>query len=254
MNSLPGWMSTLAVAMAGAAAGALLCAWLTSRSARKRKTIPKRWPLSARVLANTEERKVWRWLTQSFSDHYIMIKIPVTRFTLPRSQEQGLHWYELLSGVYCTFTVCRSDGRVVGCVDVLGPQGLSRSNRQLKQSLLSQCGIAYWVLEPDGLPSTGDIRTEFLGNEAAEAKTTEREHDEAQVNAARTNLSAALERQRRSRAVTPPSTRARRTPNSPPESHRALDSSQDSSSGYSSGWQHDNSFLAPLDSRRSALN
>lgn len=254
MNSLPGWMWTLVGAMAGAAAGALLCAWHASRSARKRKTIPKRWPLSARVLANTEERKVWRWLTQSFSDHFIMIKIPVTRFTLPRSQEQGLHWYELLSGVYCTLTVCRSDGRVIGCVDVLGPQGLSRSNRQLKQSLLSQCGIAYWVIAPDGLPSTGDIRTEFLGDDAAETRTPEREHDEVQVNAARANLSAALERQRRSRGIAPRTTPAGLTPKSAPESHRALDSSLSSSSGFSSGWQYENSFVAPLDSRRSDLN
>lgn len=250
MNSLPGWMWTLAVALAGAAVGALLYAWLAGRSARQRKTIPKRWPLSARVLANTEERKVWRWLTQSFSDHYIMIKIPVTRFTLPRSQEQGLHWYQLLSGVYCTLTVCRSDGRVVGCVDVLGPRGLPRSNRHLKQSLLSQCGIAYWVLAPDGLPSTEEIRAEFLGDAAAETRTPEREREEAQVNAARSNLSAALERQRRSRGVAPPTTPAALTP----ESHRGLDSSLSSSSGFGSGWQYENSFVAPLDSRRSDLH
>lgn len=243
----------LLVALAGAAAGALLHAWQAGRLARQRKTIPKRWPLSARTLANTEERKVWRWLTQSFSDHYIMIKIPVTRFTLPRSQEQGLHWYQLLSGVYCTLTVCRSDGRVVGCVDVLGPRGLSRSNRHLKQSLLSQCGIAYWVLEPNGLPSTEEIRTEFLGDDAAEARTPERERDEAQVNTARANLSAALERQRRSRSVSPPTTPARLTPDGAPESHRALESSLSHSSGFGSGWQYENSFVAPLDSRRSDL-
>jgi hypothetical protein len=63
---------------------------------------PKRWPLSARVPANTEERKAWRWLTQSFPDHYVMIKFPVTRFTLPRKRENGMHWHELLSSVYWT--------------------------------------------------------------------------------------------------------------------------------------------------------
>jgi hypothetical protein len=96
------WILTVVAAMAGAAVGALLCKWMTGRSAQKRKRIPKRWPLSARVPANTEERKAWRWLTQSFPDHYVMIKFPVTRFTLPRKRENGMHWHELLSSVYCT--------------------------------------------------------------------------------------------------------------------------------------------------------
>lgn len=247
------WMLTLVTAVAGAAVGTLLCAWLTGRSARKRKMIPMRWPLSARVLANTEERKVWRWLTQSFSDHYVMIKLPVTRFTLPRTREQGLHWYELLSGVYCTLTVCRSDGRVIGCVDVLGPNGLPRSNRHLKQSLLSQCGIAYWVLGAEGLPTTEEIRTEFLGEAAMLATTPERERDEARVNAARVNLSAAIERQRRSRNTIPLNPTTEANPVRPPDSHPAADSSLGSASGFSAGWQYENSFIAPLDSRRTEL-
>lgn len=253
MNNLTVWMLTLVAAAAGAVVGALLWAWLTGRSARRRKMIPKRWPLNPRVLANTEERKVWRWLTQSFSDHYVMIKIPVTRFTLPRTKEQGLHWYKLLSGVYCTLTVCRSDGRVIGCVDVLGPSGLPRSNRHLKQSLLSQCGIAYWVLAPDGLPTTEEIRTEFLGEAAAEAGAPERERDEARVNAARLNLSAAIERQRRSRISVPLTPTTGANAGLTLESQAAADSRLGNASGFSSGWQYENSFIAPLDSRRGEL-
>lgn len=245
-------MLTLA-AVAGAAVGALLCAWLAGRSARKRRMIPKRWPLNSRVLVNTEERKVWRWLTQSFSDHHVMIKIPVTRFTLPRSREQGLHWYKLLSSVYCTLTVCRSDGRVIGCVDVLGPHGLPRSNQHLKQSLLSQCGIAYWVLTPEGLPSTEEIRTEFLGEAAALASAPERERDEAMIAAAHMNLSAAIDRQRRSRNLAPRAP-TRPNPGHAPENHPPADSGMGGQSGFSSSWQYsswqyENSFLAPLDSR-----
>ena len=89
-------------------------------------------------MASSAECVVWHWLNRVFFDHHIMIKIPVTRFTLPSGKENGAHWYQLLSGVYCTFTVCASDGHVVGCVDVLGPNGISRSNRQLKVTLLSQ--------------------------------------------------------------------------------------------------------------------
>lgn len=197
MNDFVVWMLALAVAVVAAAAGALLYVGWMGKSARKRREIPQQWPLSARALANSEERKVWRWLAQSFSDHHVMIKVPVTSFTLPSAKEQSLHWYELLRGVYCTLTVCRSDGRVIGCVDVLGERGLPRSHRHLKESLLSQCGIAYCVLAPEGLPSTHKIRTEFLGNAAAPATAPEHEDYDAEVHA---NTGTTPEFQQRSNA------------------------------------------------------
>lgn len=45
--------------------------------------IPAHWPLHARVLVNAEELRVWRWLAETFDDHHVMIKMPVTRFTRP---------------------------------------------------------------------------------------------------------------------------------------------------------------------------
>jgi len=257
MNQINGWVLIAVTTLVGMAAGALLCLYLTRRDARKNRTIPKRWPLNPRVLANTQERKVWRWLSQTFLDHHIMIKIPVIRFTLPRSKEQGLRWYKLLSGVYCTFTVCRSDGRVVGCVDMLGPHGLPRSNRHLKQTLLLQCGISYWVLEPDSLPTAEEIRTEFLGEAAASVRPPERERarDGTMINTARQNLSATINRQRRSRnsALSPLLPSSGPVPMGGPENQRSADSSFASSSGFGSGWQQQNSFLTPLDSRRADL-
>ncbi len=255
MNQINAWWLIAATTLVAAAVGALLCLYMTRRAAHKRRMIPKQWPLNPRVLANTRERKVWRWLSQTFIDHYVMVKLPVIRFTMPRSKEQGLHWYKLLSGVYCTFTVCRSDGRVVGCVDVLGPNGLSRSNRHLKQTLLMQCGISYWVLEPDALPTAEEIRTEFLGEAAAFARPPEPDRDGAIIAAARQNLSAALERQRRSRnsAFTPLTSGAPLGPRGDAESGRPVDSRFPASSGFGSGWQQQNSFLTPLDSRRADL-
>jgi hypothetical protein len=257
MNQINAWWLIAVTTLVGTAVGALLCLYLTHRAAHKRKMIPKRWPLNPRVLANTQERKVWRWLSQTFLDHHIMIKIPVIRFTMPRTKEQGLYWYKLLSGVYCTFTVCRSDGRVVGCVDVLGPRGLSRSNRHLKQTLLLQCGISYWVLEPENLPAAEEIRTEFLGEAAASARPPERQHDRdgAMINAARQSLSAALNRQRRSRNSGPAPLLSGSGPISTGAagSQRPADSSFAGSSGFGSGWQQQNSFLTPLDSRRAEL-
>jgi hypothetical protein len=183
LNDLAVWMFALAVAVAVAAAGALLYVWWMGQSARKRRAIPQQWPLNPRALANSEERKVWRWLAHSFSDHHVMIKVPVTSFTLPSVKEQSLHWYEVLAGVYCTLTVCRSDGQVIGCVDVLGERGMPRSHRHLKQSLLSQCGIAYCVLAPEGLPTSHKIRAEFLGDAGVQATQPEYEDYEAEVHA-----------------------------------------------------------------------
>ena len=148
-------------------------------------------------MANSEERRVWRWLIRVFFDHHVMIKVPVTRFTLPRAKENSAHWYQLLSGVYCTFTVCGADGQVVGCVDVPGVNGISRGNMQLKLTLLSQCGIAYCVVKPDSLPTLEEIRADFLGSNAA--VPNRREMEDAAMATARQRLRAAVDRQRHKR-------------------------------------------------------
>jgi hypothetical protein len=250
VNQISAWLLTIVTAVAGMAAGILLCVWWTRRAARNRRMIPKRWPLSPRVLANTDERKVWLWMCQTFSDHHVMIKLPVTRFTMPRTREHGLHWYNLLSGVYCTFTVCRVDGHVVGCVDVLGRNGLPRNNRKLKQTLLSQFGIAYWVVESSKLPTLAEIRTEFLGE--TDSTTREREREDAMITAARMKLRDSLHRQRQNRYSdrAPLSSTAGHTFDSGPESQLPADSEV---SIFGSGLHQENSFLTPLDSRRGEL-
>lgn len=251
MNEISAWLLTIVTAAVGMAAGALLCMCLARRAARKRKMIPKSWPLNSRVLANTEERKVWRWLCQTFPEHHVMIKLPVTRFMLPRTKEQGRQWYDLLSGVYCTFTVCRDDGHVLGCVDVPGSNRLSRSNRQLKKTLLAQCGIAYWVLESVNLPTPAEIRAEFVGEMDAMTQTDKR--DEAMINTARMKLRTSLDRQRQSRNsdLTPLTATDGHTSNSGPSSRLPADSEF---SIFGSGLHQENSFLTPLDSRGHELH
>jgi hypothetical protein len=241
------WFFTLAAALVGLLAGGLLCAWMTQRAAKKRQSIPRRWPLTARLLANNEECKVWHWLDQTFADHHVMMKLPVTRFTLPRNQAQGLHWYQLLSGVYCTLTVCAPNGRVLGCVDVPGKHRISRSNRQLKQTLLSQCGIAYWVISSAELPSADEIRSEFLGDESAQGAPLplHRQEGDRAMAATQQKLRASLSGQRK----------GRHSEWAPPKS--TTDDSRDGDSSLSalnSGLEQDNSFLAPLDSRSIPLH
>lgn len=229
--------------------GGLGHAWWQRRQARARRRIPRRWPLSPRVLTNSEERRVWRWLARAFFDYHVMIKIPVTRFTLPRSKEHGLYWYELLSGVYCTFTVCGSDGHVIGCVDVPGRFGLARKNQKLKQTLLNQCGIAYIVVESNNLPRIPDIRTEFLGEMGS--MTRDRERDEAAIAEARINLRASLMRQRQTRHsdLSPLSGDSGGSDDSSGFRDTATGATQFSPAQL----QQNNSFLAPLDSRKAEL-
>jgi hypothetical protein len=252
MNEVPGWLVTTAAAISGMLAGALLSMGWVRRAARMRRRIPQRWPLNARALANTEERKVWRWLSEAFSDHHVMLKTPVTRFTLPRSKntEHGTHWHQLLSGIYCTLTVCAANGRVLGCVDVPGNKPVSRRNRKLKQTLLPQCGMAYWVIDSSILPSRSEIRSAFLGEEGA-AKASH-ELDETIITAARMKLRASLDSQRQGR----PSDVAALSFQNEGRLDEGADSDLGSDSQYSnlgSGLHQGNSFIAPLDSRGADL-
>ena len=250
MCEIPGWWVMIAAAIGGMLAGALLCGAWVSRAARMRRRIPKHWPLSSRTLANSAERKVWSWLCGAFSEHHIMLKTPVTRFTLPRSREQGTHWYQLLSGVYCTLTVCTPEGRVIGCIDVPGNKHLSRRNRQLKQTLLPQCGVTYWVIESGNLPTRAEIRSAFLGVSEAPARPTEL--DETIIIAARMKLRASLDSQRQGRH----SDLAPLVPGTVQHSDKTFDIQLHTDSGFSScgaGLHQDNSFLAPLDSRHSKI-
>lgn len=158
---------TWLMALLGIALGALLhWGWMRRRTVEKLR-MPARWLLNARGLVTSEEQIVWKWLRQSFADHVVMVKVPVMRFTIPATrnspENKQQHLHELLNGVYCTFTVSTLDGRVVGCVDVPGKRGLPKAQREMKESLLLECGIGYTTMRGNSLPSTSAMRTAFLG-------------------------------------------------------------------------------------------
>ena len=215
------------------------------RSARAQTRIPRHWPLTARRMMNSQERKVWHWLKQVFPEHDVMVKTAITRFTLPRRGENSRQLYHVLNGVHCTFTVCGNDGRVVGCVDVPGSQGIPRVHRHIKLTLLSQCGIVYRVIQPGSLPSAAEVRIDFLGEEALALFN----RDRAAVSHAKQELRATVERRRQHQRPTAGASRADAA------------APQDSEGGTSvyetefapSAWQQPNSFLAPLDSRMAGL-
>ena len=152
--------------LVGAALGAGAFFWWQRVQAKASMRLPSKWPLAARVLMTNEEHEVFKWLRTTFHDHLVMIKLPVLRFTVPVDKDKnggGARWQELLNGVYCTFTVCTLNGHVVGCVDVPSKRGLNKTNRDLKESLLSDCRIAYTLARSVKLPKASAMRAAFLG-------------------------------------------------------------------------------------------
>lgn len=225
-----------AVGVLAAVLGLTIYAREHSRAPRTpaRRRLPQQWPLNPRPLANSKERHVWHWLQSAFPDHHIMLKLPVTRFTMPRQRDEGQEWFELLTGAYCSFTLCNDHGHVVGCVDVMGPRGLARGNRQLKQSLLAQCGIGYWVLSPESMPDPHVLRAEFLGAANLDSQPPILS-EQAQLDSVRHQLHEVLDRNRNQRY------------------NRALDSAATDDDHEVTPWPQPDSFLGALDSRRAPL-
>lgn len=243
MDKLAGGLIVVLVMLAGVLLGWLTHAWWQQKQELNKRRIPKTWPLTVRTLVNSRERRTWLWLSRAFPEHALMVKIPVTRFTLPAVREEGLHWFQLLSGVYTTFTLCDTQGNVIGCVDVPGPQGLSLSNQTLKHTLLSQCNIRYWVVDPEHLPSINQIRAAFLGEHAILKEEEERLRHEAEFTQTKEHLQEALSRQRQHSSDFIRLESALHNGPLPGEHH---------DSQLSTTWRHD-SFVAPLDSRSGDL-
>ena len=240
--------------LVGAVCAALVIAislWVSEQRTRKatrlKRKIPARWPLRPRTIANTQERIVWTWMCQTFADHAVMVKIPVTRFMFPSTPEEGHAWYDLLTNAYCTFTVVDAQGKVMGCVDVVNPLTNDKRGQKLKRSLLTTCGVGYLLIDPSFLPEGAKIRTEFLG-----ADEQHRRSDEASKFAAASlasgHLRAALQKQRQTRTTGP-------APLSPDaDSHSQALSQFGSDNSQTDYSVQKSSFLMPLDSRKIGLD
>nr|WP_315464585.1 hypothetical protein [uncultured Rhodoferax sp.] len=225
--------------LAGLASGAALLHWRNRYLQRQERRIPSSWPLRLRPIVNSKERKVWLWLTKVMFDQQVLVKLPVTRFTSPTDQAEAAHWYKLLNGLYCTFTVCSPDGHVIGCIDVPGAGGLSMGNQTLKHSLLEQCNVRYWVVDPENLPHLTQIRTAFLGEHAAVSNA--RKPIDTRFQDVREHLQAAVTRRRLSKPAEHSTSGF-----SPPNGGEFQESR------LATGWEL-NSFVSPLDSRLDKL-
>lgn len=166
----------------GMLTGALFGAfWLSRRKTRKKlvQPLPGFWPLRGRAILSSHEHNAWHSLRSVFHDHAVLVKIPILRFTQllePSTLElantadvqngrkpKSDQWLEMLGGLYATFTICTLEGNVVGCVDVFGKHEDSKANREMKEALLLDCGIAYIVTSAFNVPDASTLRELFLG-------------------------------------------------------------------------------------------
>lgn len=157
--------------------GALFYAGWTRHKVTVRQRLPDCWPLRVRTIVSGNEKEVWDWLRNCFFDHVVMVKVPILRFTklhdtynanisanaMADAHIESERWLELLNGVYTTFTISTTDGKVVGCVDMSGKPAFTKGSHELKETLLLDCGIAYVVVSASELPTVASMRASFLG-------------------------------------------------------------------------------------------
>ena len=218
--------------------------WLRQRSrtrtSSRKKALATLHVRPRRILTGTE-REVWRWLQTVFPDHHIMVKMPMTRFTLPGRPEERSQAFSYLSNLYCTFTICNQRARVIGCVDVAdGNTPASGANQELKQAVLSQCDMAYWVLLPQSMPEVSILRAAFLGNsDRKKSDFIGLETNYGDLESAREHLVELLDRQRSTRF-------------SESDAEALLDPSVKTPSAVPA-WSQADSFLMPLEEQRKRL-
>jgi hypothetical protein len=90
--SFSGWLLCVLGLLISAVVGAIACGWWLRRQARQRMIAPSRWPVDSRNIVNTQERKTWGWLNHVFFDHAVIVKMPVTRFTMPETKSRDFYW------------------------------------------------------------------------------------------------------------------------------------------------------------------
>lgn len=193
---------------------------------------PSDLPLKPRPMLTPVEAQAWQWLQQVFPEHHITIKVPITRFTLPTDTTDIKSWLPMLNTLYCTFTLCDSRGRVIGCFDVVSERPLSRRNRQIKDTVLTKCGMHYATITRQTMSDPANLRAQFLDMPWSEPEPEAESHSKlAELQAASNTLYDLLDRRRSNRQQTAPA---------------PLEDLSDNDTHMGRSWEQPDSFLATL--------
>ena len=104
--------------------------------------IPAHWPL--RHVPSPTASVNLALLSRAFYDQHVMIKMQVTRSTLPREKDEGAFIGMNSLSSLPHLSPFGKTPRSGAWLPMPGNAGLKWSTRVLKQSLLEQCGIGYW--------------------------------------------------------------------------------------------------------------
>lgn len=148
---------SVAMVLAAALFGAGAAAWWLRRGSAP-PPLPREWHLTLRPVFTSQERHLYRQLTQLFPQHAILAKLPLTRFTQPSEPARVQYWHDLIAGLHVTFAVCSPGGRVLAALDVEGPRGGSRRASAIKTAVLRTCRVRYLCFMVDDLPSLDEVR------------------------------------------------------------------------------------------------
>jgi hypothetical protein len=172
--------------------------WVALRKRGKRRPLPADWALTARPVFDSDERRVYRQLSEALPHHVVLAKLPVMRFCQPTDPREVRFWYELLNTSHVSFAICSPNGRLLAAIDLEGDRPISRRSLQLKQSVLAACKVRYLRCTANELPSIPEIRM-LVPQPRPPVRTAPA--GASIVNQARDSLSGAVAARRRERST-----------------------------------------------------
>jgi Protein of unknown function (DUF2726) len=164
----PWIFATLALALVGIA----LALWLAQRRSGDTAKLPQEWPLSARPVFSSDERRAYRHLHQVLPEHLLLAKLPLTRFCQPTNPDTAREWFRLLGSAQISFAVCTPQGRVLMAIDLESrrtPSPRGARTQEIKRRALMACDIPYERWNTDHLPSAATLHERLLPHSGATA-------------------------------------------------------------------------------------
>jgi Protein of unknown function (DUF2726) len=155
------WLALVTVLLAA------LGLWLWWRNRPNK--LPDVWPLTLRKVFTLQEQQAFNLLRSAFPEHAILVKLQVSRFVQLTDKRNMKYWFGLLTPLYVTFAVSRTDGKMLAAIDIDSPQNPgSRSGYTLKRRAFDACKLMYLRYDFGSLPTMRALRTSVLGEKAAD--------------------------------------------------------------------------------------
>lgn len=149
-------MTTLAGLVCAVVGGVIAWAWLPQR--KRIPALPTAWALSPRPVFNVTERRVYRKLQDAFPKHVVLPKLPLVRFCQPDVLTQVHYWHDLIGSTHVSYAVCSPNGKVLLVVDLANGRSRSRRSTQIKEAVLTACGVKHISCAADELPTASALQ------------------------------------------------------------------------------------------------